>query len=61
MQVHKQLLIGRGRVFVVKDGKPRSVMSFEGAKSATAILTRTPATNFARAFHKLYKKVNGIK
>jgi hypothetical protein len=55
----KQLLIGRGRVFVVKDGKPQSVMSFESTKST--FWERDPATNFGRAFHKLYKKVNGIK
>ena len=55
----KQILIGRGRVFVVRDGKPRSVMSFENTKST--FWERAPATNFGRAFHKLYKKVNGIK
>jgi hypothetical protein len=59
-EVHlKQILIGRGRVFVVRDGKPRSVMSFENTKST--LWERPPATNFGRAFHKLYKKVNGIK
>jgi hypothetical protein len=57
----KQILLARGRAFVVKDGKPRGVMSFENAKNATALWTRDPATNFGRAFHKLYKKVNGIK
>jgi hypothetical protein len=56
---HKQILIGRGRVFVVKDGKPRSGMSFENTK--TTFWERDPATNFGRAFRKLYKKVNGIK
>lgn len=55
----KQILLGRGRVFVVKDGKPRGVMSFENTKST--FWERDPATNFGRAFHKLYKKVNGIK
>ena len=55
----KQILVGRGRVFVVKDGKPQSVMSFENTKST--FWERDPATNFGRAFHKLYKKVNGIK
>lgn len=55
----KQILIGRGRVFVVKDGKPRGVMSFENTKST--FWERDPATNFGRAFHKLYKQVNGIK
>jgi hypothetical protein len=59
-EVHlKRILIGRGRVFVVKDGKPRGVMSFENTKSTP--WERAPATNFGRAFHKLYKKVNGIK
>lgn len=58
-QVRREILIGRGRVFVVKDGKPRSVMSFENTKSTP--WERAPATNFGRAFHKLYKKVNGIK
>ena len=56
---HKQILIGRGRVFVVKDGKPRSVMSFENTKST--FWERDPATNFGRNFRTLYKKVNGIK
>jgi hypothetical protein len=55
----KQILIGRGRVFVVKDGQPRSVMSFANTKST--LWERAPATNFGRAFHKLYKTVNGIK
>jgi hypothetical protein len=55
----KQILTGRGRVFVVNDGKTRSVMSFENTKST--FWERDPATNFGRAFHKLYKKVNGIK
>lgn len=55
----KQILLGRGRVFVVKDGKPRGVMSFENTKST--FWERDPATNFGRAFHKLYKQVNGIK
>ena len=59
LQVHKQLLIGRGRVFVVKDGKPRGVMSFENTKST--FWERDPATNFGREFRTLYKKVNGIK
>ncbi len=58
-QVRRELLTGRGRVFVVKDGQPRSVMSFENTKST--LWERAPATNFGRAFHKLYKKVNGIK
>lgn len=59
VQVHRQLLIGRGRVFVVKDGKPRGVMSFEDIK--TAFWERDPATNFGRNFRKLYRKANGIK
>lgn len=57
----KQVLLARGRVFVVKDGKPRGVMSFEGAKNATTLWTRDLATNFGRKFRELYKKVNGIK
>ena len=59
VQFHKQLLIGRGRVFVVKDGKPRGVMSFENTKST--FWERDPATNFGRNFRKLYRKANGIK
>ena len=59
LPVHKQLLIGRGRVFVVKDGKPRSVMSFENTKST--FWERDPATNFGRNFRKLYRQANGIK
>jgi hypothetical protein len=55
----KQILLGRGRVFVVKDGKPRGVMSFENTKST--FWERDPATNFGREFRTLYKKVNGIK
>lgn len=47
------------RVFVVKDGKPRGVMSFEDIK--TAFWERDPATNFGRNFRKLYRKANGIK
>lgn len=61
LQVRKEVLIGRGRVFVVKDGRPRVVMSFEDTKTASAFWDRAPATNFGRAFRKLYKKANGIK
>ena len=61
VQVHKQILIGRGRVSVVKDGKPQIVMSFEDTKNAGAFWERDPATNFGRNFRKLYKKGNGIK
>jgi hypothetical protein len=39
------------RVFVVKDGKPQGVMSFEDIK--TAFWERDPATNFGCAFRKL--------
>lgn len=59
VESHKEILIARGRVFVVEDGKPRSVMSFENTK--TTFWERDPATNFGRNFRKLYKKVNGIK
>ncbi len=58
VESRKQILIGRGRVFVVQDGKPRSVMSFENTKST--LWERDPATNFGRNFRTLYKKVNGI-
>jgi hypothetical protein len=58
-QVRREILTGRGRAFVVKDGKRRSVMSFENTKST--FWERDPATNFGHAFRKLYKKVNGIK
>ena len=61
LQVRKEVLIGRGRVLAVKDGKRRGVMSFEDTKTATAFWDRDPATNFGRAFRKLYKKVNGFK
>lgn len=61
VQIHKQILIGRGRVFVVKDGERRGVMSFGDMKNAGAFWERAPATNFGRAFRKLYKKANGIK
>ena len=61
LHVRKEVLTGRGRVFVVKDGERRGVMSFEGAKNAGAFRARDPATNFGRAFRKLYRKANGIK
>jgi hypothetical protein len=48
-------------VFVVNDGKPRSVMSFEATKTATAFWDRAPATKFGRAFRKFYRKAHGIK
>jgi len=58
---HRQMLTGRGRVLVVKDGKPRVVMSFEDKKNLGAFRARAPATNFGRAFRKLYKKANGVR
>ena len=61
LRVRREVLIGRGRVFVVKDGKPRGVMSFEDTKNAGAFWERDPATNFGRNFRKLYKKANGTK
>ena len=61
VEVRKQLLIGRGRVFVVKDGQRRGVMSFADTKNAGAFWERDPATNFGRNFRKLYKKANRIK
>lgn len=61
VEIRKQILIGRGRVFAIKDGKRRSVMSFEDMKNAGAFWERDPATNFGRNFRKLYKKANGIK
>ncbi|HEY0170362.1 MAG TPA: hypothetical protein VGB98_04880 [Pyrinomonadaceae bacterium] len=59
VESRRQILIGRGRVFVVEDGQPWGVMSFENTKST--LWERDPATNFGRAFHKLYKKANGIR
>jgi hypothetical protein len=61
LQVRKEVLIGRGRVSVVKDGKPRIVMSFEDTKTATAFWDRAPATNFGKTFAKAYRRAHGAK
>lgn len=61
VEIHKRILIGRGRVFVVKGGERRGVMSFGDTKNAGAFWERDPATNFGRAFRKLYRKANGIR
>lgn len=57
--VWRKVKQGEGRVFVVKDGKARLVMSFEDEMRSG--WEREPATNFARAFVKAWKKATGVK
>lgn len=59
LQVRKEVLVGRGRVSVVKDGKPRIVMSFEGWEKG--FFTKKPATNFGKTFVKAYRRAHGAK
>ena len=61
LQVRKEVLVGRGRVFVVKDGQRRIVMSFKDTKTATAFWDRAPATNFGKTFVKAYRRAHGAK
>ena len=50
---------GTGQVFVIRDGKPRIVMSYEGEE--THLWEKKPATSFGRKFVQTYKKANGLK
>lgn len=51
--------VGDGHVYVIRDGKPRLVMSYEGVE--THIWEKKPAKNFGKRFVKAYKKANGLK
>lgn len=57
--VYRDVKQGKGTVFVVKDGKARLVLSFEDEMRLG--WEREPATNFARAFVKAWKKASGMK
>jgi hypothetical protein len=50
---------GTGKVFVIKDGKTKIVMSYEGEE--THMWEKKPATNFGKSFVKAWKKANGMK
>ena len=49
---------GSGLVFVMRDGRPVLIESFADDKKS--FLERDPATNFSRAFLRLYRQANGV-
>jgi hypothetical protein len=49
---------GMGTMYVVRDGRLIVVQSFADEKRS--FLERDPATNFARAFLRLYREANGL-
>ncbi len=51
--------VGDGHVYVVRDGKRRLVMSYEGVE--THIWEKKPAKNFGKRFVAAYKQANGLK
>jgi hypothetical protein len=57
--VYRQMNVGQGMVFVVKDNRLRVVISFEDEERA--VFEKKPATNYAKTFIKAYKKANDMK
>jgi phage gp45-like len=55
----RRVNVGEGKVFVMRENKMKIVMSYEGEERK--IWEKKPATNFARAFVKAYKKANDSK
>jgi hypothetical protein len=51
--------VGEGHVYVLRGGKPRLVMSYEGVE--THLWEKKPAKNFGKRFVKAYKNANGLK
>ena len=51
--------VGDGHVYVLRDGKSKLVMSYEGVE--THLWERKPAKNFGKRFVKAYKQANGLK
>jgi hypothetical protein len=49
---------GSGGIFVMREGQPVLIESFADDKKS--FLERDPATNFSRAFLRLYRQVNGL-
>ena len=59
LTVTRTFNIGDGHVYVLRDGKPRLVMSYEGVE--THIWEKKPAKNFGKRFVKAWKQANGLK
>jgi hypothetical protein len=55
----KKMNTGQGRVYVMREGKARVVMSYEGEEKFA--WEDKPASNFGKAFAKAWKKANGVK
>lgn len=55
----RKMNTGQGRVYVLRDGKTRLVMSYEGEEKFA--WEDKPASNFGKAFAKAWKKANGVK
>ncbi|HKP37927.1 MAG TPA: hypothetical protein VJT71_13805 [Pyrinomonadaceae bacterium] len=55
----RSLNVGEGHVYVLRGGKPKLVMSYEGVE--THLWEKKPAKNFGKRFAEAYKKANGLK
>ena len=56
--VFRTVNVGDGHVYVLRDGKRRLVMSYEGVE--THVWEKKPAKNFGKRFVKAYKQANGL-
>lgn len=57
--VPRTVTVGEGHVYVLRGGKPKLVMSYEGVE--THLWEKKPAKNFGKRFVKAYKQANGLK
>lgn len=54
--IYRSMNVGAGRVFIVRDGRLRVVLSFEDEERSA--FEKKPATNFGKTFVKAYMKAN---
>jgi hypothetical protein len=55
----RRINTGQGRVYVIREGKARLVLSYEGEEKFA--WEDKPASNFGKMFAKAWKKANGMK
>lgn len=57
--LNRTVNVGEGHVYVLRGGRRRLVMSYEGVE--THLWEKKPAKNFGKRFAEAYKKANGLK
>lgn len=57
--IPRRVNVGDGHVYVLRGGKPRLVMSYEGEEKH--LWEKKPAKNFGKRFVAAYKNANGLK